>query len=123
MAEREGFEPSVEVSPYTRLAGEHLKPTRSSLRMGLAVKDQVVDFYTAMNMSRFMAEGEGFEPPFPGRKAVFKTAALSHSAIPPSWIDFDFFSFYHSSASLSTTGQGSIVFCLGCHCLSPRRIG
>jgi hypothetical protein len=34
MAEREGFEPSVEVSPYTRLAGEHLKPTRSSLRIG-----------------------------------------------------------------------------------------
>jgi hypothetical protein len=33
MAEREGFEPSVEVSPYTRLAGEHLKPTRSSLRL------------------------------------------------------------------------------------------
>jgi hypothetical protein len=32
MAEREGFEPSVEVSPYTRLAGEHLQPTRSSLR-------------------------------------------------------------------------------------------
>ena len=32
MAEREGFEPSVEVSPYTRLAGEHLRPTRSSLR-------------------------------------------------------------------------------------------
>jgi hypothetical protein len=26
MAEREGFEPSVEVSPHTRLAGEHLRP-------------------------------------------------------------------------------------------------
>jgi hypothetical protein len=26
MAEREGFEPSVEVSPHTRLAGEHLQP-------------------------------------------------------------------------------------------------
>ena len=37
MAEREGFEPSVEVSPYTRLAGEHLKPTRSSLRNAVAV--------------------------------------------------------------------------------------
>jgi hypothetical protein len=83
MAEREGFEPSVEVSPYTRLAGEHLKPTRSSLRLGLAVSDQVVDFYAAMILRGFMAEGEGFEPPFPGRKAVFKTAALSHSAIPP----------------------------------------
>ena len=26
MAEREGFEPSVGVSPHTRLAGEHLQP-------------------------------------------------------------------------------------------------
>ena len=39
MAEREGFEPSVEVSPHTRLAGERLQPTRPSLRflMYLAV--------------------------------------------------------------------------------------
>ena len=26
MAEREGFEPSVEYNPHTRLAGEHLQP-------------------------------------------------------------------------------------------------
>jgi hypothetical protein len=32
VAEREGFEPSVEVSPNTRLAGERLQPTRPSLR-------------------------------------------------------------------------------------------
>ena len=32
MAEREGFEPSMEVSPHTRLAGERLQPTRPSLR-------------------------------------------------------------------------------------------
>ena len=32
LAEREGFEPSVEVSPNTRLAGERLQPTRPSLR-------------------------------------------------------------------------------------------
>ena len=31
MAEREGFEPSVEYNPHTRLAGEHHRPTRSSL--------------------------------------------------------------------------------------------
>ena len=36
MAEREGFEPSVELSPYTRLAGERLQPTRPSLRKFLA---------------------------------------------------------------------------------------
>ena len=32
MAERQGFEPWVELSPYTRLAGERLQPTRPSLR-------------------------------------------------------------------------------------------
>ena len=35
MAEREGFEPSVEVSPHTRLAGERLQPTRPSLQVSL----------------------------------------------------------------------------------------
>jgi hypothetical protein len=39
MAEREGFEPSVEVSPNTRLAGERLQPTRPSLQ-GLAIRYQ-----------------------------------------------------------------------------------
>jgi hypothetical protein len=33
MAEREGFEPSNEISPVTRLAGERLQPTRPSLRI------------------------------------------------------------------------------------------
>ena len=32
LAERAGFEPAVHLSAYTRLAGEHLRPTRSSLR-------------------------------------------------------------------------------------------
>src|SRR5690349_8764128 len=31
-----------------------------------------------------MAEAEGFEPPDPFEPAVFKTAALNHSATPPS---------------------------------------
>ena len=31
-----------------------------------------------------MAEEEGFEPPVPCGTTVFKTAALSHSATPPS---------------------------------------
>ena len=35
MAEREGFEPSEEVSPLTRLAGERLQPTRPPLRLQL----------------------------------------------------------------------------------------
>ena len=33
VAERVGFEPTVEVSPHTRLAGERLQPTRPSLRI------------------------------------------------------------------------------------------
>jgi hypothetical protein len=42
MAEREGFEPSVELLPYTRLAGERLQPTRPSLRfLGCCVVTQV----------------------------------------------------------------------------------
>ena len=45
MAEREGFEPSVHFSAYTRLAGERLQPTRPSL---LCFK--------------YVAEGVGFEP-------------------------------------------------------------
>ncbi len=35
-------------------------------------------------IKQIRAEGEGFEPPFRRyRKAVFKTAAFNHSAIPP----------------------------------------
>jgi hypothetical protein len=53
MAEREGFEPSVEVSPHTRLAGERLQPARPSLQ----------NFQTTKKTSLiFMAEGVGFEP-------------------------------------------------------------
>ncbi len=68
LAEREGFEPSVEVSPYTRLAGERLQPARPSLRD------------SALNV---LAEGVGFEPTSRLRETVFKTAAFNHSAIPP----------------------------------------
>ena len=65
VAERMGFEPMVECYPHTRLAGEHLQPTRSSLRMG------------------GVAEGVGFEPTEVLPSTVFKTAAFDHSAIPP----------------------------------------
>ncbi len=47
MAEREGFEPSVECDPHTRLAGEHHQPARSSLRRMVTV---------------LLAEEVGFEP-------------------------------------------------------------
>ena len=48
MAEREGFEPSVELSPHTRLAGERLQPARPSLRIFFLIW--------------MRAEGVGFEP-------------------------------------------------------------
>jgi epoxyqueuosine reductase len=35
-------------------------------------------------LAEYMAEGEGFEPPGPCGPAVFKTAAIDHSATPPS---------------------------------------
>jgi hypothetical protein len=60
LAGRQGFEPWVEFNPHNRLAGGSVRP--------LTIK----------------AEGEGFEPPVTTRAtAVFKTAALNHSAIPP----------------------------------------
>ena len=49
MAEREGFEPSKQVSPFTRLAGERLQPARPSLR----------NFSTPFNYNIF--EGAGKE--------------------------------------------------------------
>jgi hypothetical protein len=64
MAEREGFEPSVQFYPYNRLAGGCLQPARPPL-------------------PRFLAEGAGFEPAGRRRPAVFKTAAFNRSAIPP----------------------------------------
>src|SRR5512147_704085 len=64
MAEREGFEPSVQFYPYNRLAGGCLQPTRPPL-------------------PTILAEGAGFEPAGRRRPAVFKTAAFSRSAIPP----------------------------------------
>ena len=50
-----------------------------------------------------MAEGEGFEPPVGCPTAVFKTAALVHSAIPPGSPGFPFRAraFYHAAKSVS----------------------
>ena len=72
MAEREGFEPSKEISPLTRLAGERLQPTRPSLRE-----------FAKADFPCFVAEGVGFEPTVPLGTTVFKTASLNHSDIPP----------------------------------------
>src|SRR5262249_44138540 len=64
MAERRGFEPPDRFYPINRLAGGCLQPL-GHLSAGR------------------LAEGVGFEPTEPYGSAVFKTAALDHSAIPP----------------------------------------
>ena len=37
----------------------------------------------SLYLPKFVAEGEGFEPPKPCGSPVFKTGAINHSAIPP----------------------------------------
>ena len=54
LAEREGFEPSVEFNPHTRLAGEHHRPARSSLHYPAKREHHI--------KTSIMAEEVGFEP-------------------------------------------------------------
>ncbi len=68
-----GFEPTVHLSAYTHLAGEHLQP----------LGHLSVIYGTQNQVQCNLAEGVGFEPTVPFGTAVFKTAALNHSAIPP----------------------------------------
>ena len=65
MAEKEGFEPSVEFNPHTHLAGEHLQPLGH------------------LSAYKILAEEVGFEPTDACTSTVFKTAAFDHSATPP----------------------------------------
>src|SRR5689334_20621616 len=70
MAEREGFEPSIPVSQYTRLAGERLRPTRPSLRESVQRSMFQCSAFEALSLEPrtsnveplFVAEGVGFEP-------------------------------------------------------------
>ena len=94
MAEREGFEPSEELSPLTRLAGERLRPARQSLRRNVKFSPNTAKNFNPkkcticttllhQQLDVLVAEGVGFEPTSRFRETVFKTAAFSHSAIPP----------------------------------------
>jgi hypothetical protein len=58
-----------------------------------------------------LAEGEGFEPPVGCPTAVFKTAALDHSAIPPgSRAPLSFASaFYHAAGGVSKKGAPNAI--------------
>jgi hypothetical protein len=68
LAEREGFEPSEEVSPLTRLAGEHLRPLghlsgRAYLKLMANPGPCSHKVYPIQNTwVKQMAEGVGFEP-------------------------------------------------------------
>ena len=62
-AEMNGFEPLVESSPHTRLAGECLKP------------DSATSLY-------FLAEWRGFEPLWLSHQMLFKNIVISHT-LPP----------------------------------------
>ncbi len=76
VAEREGFEPSVECNPHTRLAGEHHRPARSSLRSSLA-------------------EGVGFEP------TVLSYNGFQDRRLKPLGHPSEGFSLYHLEIFLS----------------------
>ncbi len=54
---------------------------------------------------RSLAEGVGFEPTSPFGEAVFKTAALNHSAIPPLLQSISSQNFIPSSFFSSTTKE------------------
>ena len=72
MAEREGFEPSVALLRLHSLSRR--APSANS-----AISPRSARHAETL----FLAEGVGFEPTVPRGTAVFKTAALNHSAIPP----------------------------------------
>ena len=56
MAERAGFEPAVHLSAYTRLAGEHLRPTRSSLRDYIYIRARFTELNADYNPEIQQAE-------------------------------------------------------------------
>ena len=60
MAEREGFEPSEELSPLTRLAGERLQPTRPSLQLQLNGGGSRIRTHGAVTLNGF--QDRRFQP-------------------------------------------------------------
>ena len=82
-AGREGFEPSVEaLQPRQALSRRPRSATPAPPLTGTTWPRWVLSRPSSLRSGR-QAEGEGFEPPVGCPTAVFKTAALDHSAIPP----------------------------------------
>lgn len=68
MAESKGFEPSIQYYPYTRLAGERLRPTRPTLHGDIKLDGGGGGIRTHGALSD---------------STVFKTASLNRSDTPP----------------------------------------
>src|SRR5581483_8597838 len=77
VAEREGFEPSIELLALYPLSKRAPSASRPSLPLARrrSLHVPLFDFQPA--------EEEGFEPPDAFTSAVFKTAAFDRSATPP----------------------------------------
>ena len=75
MAETEGFEPSVELSPHTRLAIEHLRPLG---HVSTAIFER-----TAPGKPGKRKGGGGIRTLEGITLPVFKTGAFNRSATPP----------------------------------------
>ena len=69
MAERPGFEPGVELSPHTRLAGERLQPARPSLLLSMPKKAKEL---TALDVKRIIQPGRHAVGVIPGLLLVVK---------------------------------------------------
>ena len=78
MAEREGFEPSVGVTPYNSLAGCHLRPLGHLSRI-IPRREHGYQYYKTLTLGggRGTRTLKGVNP------AVFKTAALPIRSSPP----------------------------------------
>ncbi len=79
LAGRGGFEPPVEFKARQSLSRRSRSATPAPPQRCFCSADRV-----------FQAEGEGFEPTVSYPTPVFKTGALSHSAIPPDFANFAF---------------------------------
>ncbi len=78
----------VLISPFLRRVSEMVRPTGiEPVTHGLEGRCSIqLSYGRGLNAPHELAEREGFEPPEPCGSAVFKTAAIDHSAISPQTI-------------------------------------
>ena len=83
MAEREGFEPSVRVTPYNSLAGCHLRPLGHLSTLSLTLSSCPCTRRRECAPSLLYGGGRGTRTLKGVNPAVFKTAALPIRTSPP----------------------------------------